>query len=250
MRLLFCSGAVLLLAACGTSHRSRSGDPFAYDASVPLAARSSGIYASSPKADVRTISYRGIGTTRVPAFLVVPRSPGKHPAVLFLHGSGGSRMDLLAAAAKLALRGAVTMTISEPNDAETYRPLVVDARRALDLLAARADVDPRRIGVVGFSLGAQTAAVLAGDDPRPKAVGIIAGRGTTVAVYWIRRTHAHLFFQAGTADDHVPHDQLLALMWAAPDHPRIQWYGGVGHVVSAQITADQLGWQARELGLG
>ena len=69
------------------------------------------------------------------------------------------------------------MTISQPNDAQTYRPLVVNALRALDLLAARRDVDPTRLGVVGFSLGAQTAAILAGDDPHVKTAGIIGGRG-------------------------------------------------------------------------
>ena len=72
------------------------------------------------------------------------------------------------------------MTISQPNDAPTFRPLVVNARRALDVLAARPDVDPKRLGVVGFSLGAQTAAILAGDEPRLKAVGIMSGRGGPV----------------------------------------------------------------------
>ena len=144
--------------------------------------RSSGIYATSRKADVHTISYRGAGSSRVDAFLVVPHSAGRHPAVLFLHGSGGSRQDLIGPAAKLALGGAVTMTITEPSDAQTYRPLVVDARRALDVLAARRDVDASRLGVVGFSLGGQIAAILAGADPRPKAVGIVAGRGTGVAL--------------------------------------------------------------------
>jgi dienelactone hydrolase len=243
---VWCSAAVLL-TACGAGHGA--ADPFAYDASVPLAVHNAGLYASSPRADIHAVTFRGIGTTRVGAYLVVPRSAGRHPAVLFLHGSGGNRKDLIVAAAKLALRGAVTMTISEPNDARTYRPLVVDARRALDLLTSRLDVDPSRLGVVGFSLGAQTAAILAGDDPRPKAVGVIAGRGTDVARYWIRRTRAHLFFQAGTEDAVVPHPQLLALMRAAPDDPRIAWYG-LGHDLGTRLLADQLNWQASELSLG
>jgi dienelactone hydrolase len=122
------------------------------------------------------------GARDVNAFLVVPRSAGRHPAVLFLHGSGGNREDLLLPAIELATRGAVTMTISQPNDAQSFRPLVVNARRALDLLAARRDVDADELGVVGFSLGGQTAAILAGDDPRLKAVGILSGRGELVSV--------------------------------------------------------------------
>ncbi len=247
MRFCVWCSAALLLTACGAGHHA--ADPFHYDASVPLEVHNAGLYASSPKADIHAITYRGVGTSRVAAYLVVPRASGRHPAVLFLHGSGGTRRDLIVAAAKLALRGAVTMTISEPNDAQTYRPLVVDARRALDLLTSRLDVDPSRLGVVGFSLGAQTAAILAGDDPRPKAVGVIAGRGTNVARYWIRRAHARLFFQAGTEDAVVPHRQLLALMRAAPDDPRITWYP-LGHELGTKLVADQLNWQASELSLG
>ena len=44
-----------------------------------------------------------------------------------------------------------------------------------------ADVDAARLGLVGFSLGAQTAAILAGDEPRLKAIGIIAGRGNATS---------------------------------------------------------------------
>ena len=182
------------------------------------------------------------------AFLVVPRSKGRHPAVLFLHGSGGNREDLLLPATELASRGIVTMTISQPNDATTFRPLVVNARRALDVLSERKDVDRKRLGVVGFSLGAQTAAVLAGDEPRLEAVGLISGRGGPVPLYWIRKAHAHLFFQAGTRDEVVPHAQLAALISAAPGKPRVRWYDA-DHGMSRRSFEEQVAWQATELGV-
>ncbi len=248
MRWLCWCSAALVLAGCGRGARP-TADPFAYDHARPLAVAYGGDFASGPRATIRNLTFTGANGSRVSALLVVPRIGGRLPGVLFLHGSGGSRLDFVLEAARLGLEGAVTMTISQPNDVETYRPLVVNARRALDLLAARADVDPSRLGVVGFSLGAQTAAILAGDDSRLKTAGIIGGRGTPVTRYWIRRTHASLFFQAGTLDDHVPHAQLLALMRAAPGHPLIRWYR-VGHVITRRIDADQLAWQARELRVG
>jgi dienelactone hydrolase len=240
-----CAGAVLLLAACGGS--KATPDPYAY-ASRPLAVRDDGAVMASKVVSVHTLSFAGANGSRIGAVLIVPRAPGRHAAVLFLHGSGGSRQSLLVPAAELANRGAVTMTISQPNDAATFRPLVVNARRALDLLSARADVDPKRLGVVGYSLGAQTAAILAGDEPRLKAVGIVAGRGSPVTLYWIARTHAQLYFQAGTLDQVVPQEQLAALIRAAPGHPRVSWYP-LDHGMSVESFDDQMGWQARVLGV-
>src|SRR5689334_22199855 len=164
---------LLLLALAGCGGHARAVDPYGYDHSRPLAVSDAGVALSGPKMTVHVVTYAGVGSIR--AFVVVPRSARPHPAVLLLHGSGGSREDLLLVAAELAGRGIVAMTISQPNDAASYRPLVVNARRALDVLAARTDVDAQRLGVVGFSLGAQTAAILAGDDPRLKAAGIISG---------------------------------------------------------------------------
>ena len=244
-RSLFWCSAVLLLASCGGAKATH--DPFSY-AARPLAVHDDGVAMSSALVAVHTLSFAGANGARVNAFLIVPRAPGRHAAVLFLHGSGGTREDLLVPAAQLATRGAVTMTISQPNDAATYRPLVVNARRALDVLVARGDVDPRRLGLVGFSLGAQTAAILAGDEPRLKAIGIVAGRGSATPLYWIHRTHADLYFQAGTHDERVPHRQLVALIRAAPGHPRVTWYA-TGHGMNRRSFADQVAWQARELHL-
>ena len=241
-----CSAALAtaLLTGCGGQ---AAHDPFAYDRTKPLAERS-GVVMSSSNLVVRLVSYAGAGGARVNGFLLVPKGGGRHPAVLFLHGSGGNREDLLLPAAELAAHGAVTMTISQPNNAQTFRPLVVNARRALDLLVARKDVDAHRLGLVGFSLGAQTAAILAGDDRRLSAIGIVAGRGSRTPLTWIRKARAHLFFQAGAHDDHVPHSQLVALIRAAPGHPRVRWYD-TRHGMSRASFDEMVAWQAARLGL-
>ena len=246
MRWLFSCSAILLLAACGG--RSATTDPFAYDRAAPLAPSRATVFARSPWGTIRAFTFAGVDGTRVPAYIVVPRTRTRKPGVLLLHGSGGTRYDLIGEAALVAERGAVALTISYPSDAPTFRPLVVDARRALDLLAARDDVDPSRLGVVGFSLGAQLAAILAGDDPRVKAADVIAGRGTDVTLYWIRRAkRARLFFQAGTHDQVVPHEQLLALMDAAPGKPQIAWYSA-GHELTPAIDRGLTGWVIHTLG--
>jgi dienelactone hydrolase len=244
-RSAFWCSAVLLFTACGGAAHTR--DPFAY-AHRPLGVRDDGIVISSPAVAVHALSFAGAPGSRVNAFLLVPKRAGPHPAVLLLHGSGGNREDMLVPAAQLATRGAVAMTISQPNDTETYRPLVVNARRALDLLVARKDVDERELGLVGFSLGGQTAAIVAGDESRLKAVGVIAGRGNDVTRYWMRRAGEELYFQAGTHDQQVPHAQLLALVRAAPGHPKVSWYA-TGHGMNRRALDDQVAWLARELRL-
>ena len=236
---------VALTAGCGGGSTHRAADPFAYDTQRPLAVENDGTAHPTPRLTVHVLSFAG-ASGRVPALLFVTRGNGRRPAVLFLHGSGGSRADFASLAALLAESGVVTMTISQPNDAPAFRPLVVNARRALDLLAARPDVDRSRLGLVGYSLGGQTAAILAGDEPRLKTVGIVAGRGTATTVYWIHRTHAKLFFQAGSRDQVVPHAQLLRLIRAAPDHPRVRWYP-TDHGMSLAALEEQDAWQAEQL---
>jgi len=245
MRFL-CLCSVLVLAACGG--RSAARDPFAYDTHQSLQLRDEGVIASGPKEVVRALSYAGDGG-RVEAFIAAPRTGGRYAAVLFLHGSGGSRTDFLGPAAQLASKGAVAMTISEPIDAVTYRPLIVDARRALDVLVSRRDVDAHRLGVVGYSLGGQIAAILAGDERRLADAGIIAGRGNATTVFWIRRARCRLFFEAGKYDEVVPHSQLVALIRAAPDTPRVRWYP-TGHGMDQKAMDDQLAWQAKVLSVG
>ena len=52
--------------------------------------------------------------------------------------------------------------------------LAWDDRRTIDYLATRADVDPARIGCIGFSGGALRASLLAGADPRIRAACVTA----------------------------------------------------------------------------
>jgi len=163
MRCLFWFSAALLLAGCGSS--TRHDDPFAYDASRPIAVRDAGIAMSNAAVALHVVTYAG-ASGRVNAFLVVPKSGVAKPAVLFLHGSGGNREDLLLPAVQLANRGGVGLTISQPNDARSFRPLVVNARRALDLLAARDDVDAERLAVTGASGGGFVELAVAALDRR------------------------------------------------------------------------------------
>jgi hypothetical protein len=178
---------------------------------------------------------------RVQAVLFVPQGRRRRPGVLFLAGPG---RRLAAPALQLARRGAVTLAMTQPPGAQLGEQ-VVAARRALDLLAQRKDVDVRRLGVVGSSAGGQTAAVLSGVDLRVKTVGVIGTPARPAAKHWIRHTQARLFFQAALRNPRLRPSGLEQLLRAAPGRPRVRWYRGSRG--TKQLYTDQVAWQARVL---
>lgn len=223
---------VLLLAGCG-------GHRIALDVHEKRVAQSS-------RVTLEQISFRGYRGKVVQGFIALPRRPGRHPAVLWLHGSGGSDQDFLVSAARWANRGGVGMTISQPNNATSFDPLVGNAERALDVLAARADVDKHRLGIAGLSLGAETAATVAGDDSRLHAVALESGRGRSDVVLAVQKSKADFFVQAGLRDQVIPRPQLQALIGAIRGHVVVRWYD-LPHPLDQRAYAAQLAWLASEL---
>ena len=220
MRFLFwCSAGVVLLAGCG--RRPASPDPFAYDRGRPLAVRDAGSRSPVRRSQCTSSRTRALGGCN--AFLIVPRAPRPPSAVLFLHGSGGNREDLLLTAVELASRGAVTMTISQPNDATTFRPLVVNARRALDVLAGE------RTSTAATRARRLLARRADRRDPRrrraaPEGVGIVSGRGEPVPDALDPQVEAALFLQAGQSDAGRPPASARAADRRSSRHPRVRWY--------------------------
>ncbi len=136
-----------------------------------------------PTVVVSQISYVAAGN-RINALLVRPaHESGRQPAVVFAHGGGHETDAFLAEATALASHGFVSVLPDIPltldGDATTDSAYVTDAviaeRRAIDLLVARSDVDPKRIAFVGHSWGAELAAIMAGVEPRLRAVAIVCG---------------------------------------------------------------------------
>jgi hypothetical protein len=99
--------------------------------------------------------------------LFTPAAPGPHPAVLCLGGSGGDRAEGFAAL--LASRGYVTLAMPlfgvDPLPAELVEVPLEHFKGALNWLAARPEVDPGRVAVLGGSKGAEAALLLAATYP-------------------------------------------------------------------------------------
>lgn len=255
----------LFLGACGGGSPAA---PFAYDSAAPLDVRDKGAANHRYPIVVHDISYASPKGGRVTAYLAVPPGRGPFPAVIYAHGSGGSRQDMLVPAIWMAARGAVTLTLDDPfardpqleqasdarQEAATVQS-VVDLRRAVDVLRSLPYVDGDRIAFVGLSLGARVGAILSGTEPRVRAFVLMSGRGASFGpaalddLAAIRRSHARFLFQNGLDDEIVPRNQLEALAAAAPQPKLVRWYRA-GHVLNQRAYHDQLVWLSRALGLG
>jgi acetyl esterase/lipase len=142
-----------------------------------------------------TISYQSDAATRVPAHLYLPKGlvAGKRaPAMLALHQTAArGKMDVSGEAdapknrgyaKELAQRGYVVLAPDYPSfgdypcDFKDGRFAsgtmlgVMNHMRGIDLLQAREEVDPDRIGVIGHSLGGHNAMFLGVFDLRPKVI--------------------------------------------------------------------------------
>lgn len=130
---------------------------------------------------------------RVPGILVKPQTAtGRRPVVISLHGTGGTKMDQHALLVKLAEKGFIGVAIDgryhgertkAGRGSEEYREAILrafrlgrehpflydtawDVMRLIDYLETREDVDPKRIGVIGFSKGGMEAYLAAAVDSR------------------------------------------------------------------------------------
>lgn len=126
------------------------------------------------------------GSERVPVLIVRPEMPkGRLPAVIALHGTGGSKEGMKPWLTELAKLGFIAVAIDaryhghrspviekqgatayneaitrawrtpkgQPQEHPFYFDTCWDIWRTLDYLETRGDVDPKRIGMIGISMG-------------------------------------------------------------------------------------------------
>lgn len=103
--------------------------------------------------------------------------------VVMMHGSGSTRSGMLDQAAALARSGYAVLLIDARGHGDSDGAAMdfgwygdLDIAAGTEFLASRREIDPGRIGVVGFSMGGEEAIGAAATDPRIRAV---VAEGTT-----------------------------------------------------------------------
>lgn len=237
-----------------------------------------------------TLRVRG---EQVPMYVVAPdRQRGQrghaNAGILFMHwfapGTvGADRTEYLAAAVRLAQRGTVSFLpeghfpwhadpIGTTADADAIRGQLAVFRDLLGRLAARGDVDPGRIAVVGHDYGAMYGALLA-SDPRVHAavletpdatwenwflkfwLGFEGDQATQYAATFaglepvdaVRGLGAHLFLQFADDDFFIPAE--VRDQWAAAAPGAKLTVYPADHALTTAAQDDREAWLADELGL-
>jgi alpha-beta hydrolase superfamily lysophospholipase len=131
----------------------------------------------------------------IEGYLARSPQPGQQPALLVINPSGDA-VKCIKSSLQLTMLGLHVACISLPGIGKSSGPgrfvgpqAVAAARRALDLIVQRSDVDPARLGVWGLANGAVAAGLLMDVDPRPKVV-ILQSGAYDMAKFW---TEAHWF---------------------------------------------------------
>jgi dienelactone hydrolase len=276
-------------------------DTFGYDRGAPLEARDS-LLRTEAGVEIRAVSFASPMGGRATGWLFVPEGRGPFAGVVVGHGAPG-RVDstihrllygnIHPNATAIARAGAVVIAIEAPWARREVSPvtfteadsafqvqLIIELQRAVDLLVARPDVDPRRLGYVGRSYGGATGALFAGIERRLVTSVLQVGDGGLVSHFggvegpgepppgmpadrWRRWraamspiepirfagriAPASVLLQNGREDRAVSVALASALHQAASEPKKVIWYQA-DHGLVPEATADMLRWLAEHLG--
>jgi dienelactone hydrolase len=295
VRLLFALVLTLASASCGATDARPTAPPatgstsvavapdlaaqFAYDAdaAMGLVEKGSTTDGTLTIRDIEFASPKG-GLAR--AYLITPQTSAAIPAIVFVAGSNERREDIRIQAQGVARRGVIALvleqsqvaagrsqiwTFTEQDRSEAIQT-VIDARRAIDVLAARNDVDRTRIGFYGFSYGAWLGAITAAVDKRVSLVVLRSGGPQILAeiarassraltseyatsmarvdqMAYAPAISAPVLVQNGSRDTTFTAEQMRAWQERVGGAKTVKNYDA-GHTLDAQSLTDALAWIA------
>ncbi len=130
------------------------------------------------------------GDVTLAGTLLMPRTAGRHPAVILIHGSSTpSRNDFRFYGDMFARRGIAALIYDKRNvggdlggaSRVDMRDLAGDSLAAVGLLKARNDINPRQIGLWGHSQGGWVAPIAAAQSKDVAFLINFSGPGVTYA---------------------------------------------------------------------
>lgn len=216
----------------------------------------------------------------IPATLLFPSAtwPRPLPAAVLLHGFA-SRKEQMTETAGLALarHGVASLAIDLPlhgSREQTFQSLSLqspltlvnkwrrathEAEAAVSYLAEHRDIDPDRLAIVGYSLGAFISVAVAAKDARITAIVLASGgdlpastpfaglvRAVADPIRAARSLRRPLLMLNGRYDRTIEPEQAERLFAAAAEPKRMIWYSG-GHWPPARAIDQAAEWLADTL---
>lgn len=178
-------------------------------------------------------------------YLATPKGAGKHAAVIVIQEWWGldhwirEQADRFAGQGYVALapdlyRGKVAKDPDEAHELMRGMPedrAMADLKAAFAYLATREDVDPERIGVIGWCMGGGYALALATSEPRVRATVMNYGRLVTDQNA-ITKIGGPILGNFGAADRGIPAEDVKAFGANLTKYGKlgdIKLYEGAGH---------------------
>ena len=198
----------------------------------------------------RSTFISGVQTIVYDAFL--PAGEGRFPTIVSLYGSGGDHAGMAEPATIFAENGFAVYVVHyfdrtehvEVSDKATilrhfpaWGKTVWDA---ISHLEQQSEVDPKRIGLLGFSLGAYLALSVAAVDARVQAVVEFYGGLPKEMKFFMRRLCPTLILH-GDADATIPVQEaydLRDLLEKKQIPYEVKIYPGIGHGFPEAIWQD------------
>ena len=166
---------------------------------TPRVAWSPPNYSDTSAFEERAVTVK-TGQFELPGFVTIPKSPGKHAAIVLVHGSGPNDMDESAGPNKmfkdlaygLATRGVAVLrydkrtrkygaqSSADPAQMTVKDEVIDDALSAVALLSSMPEIDPRRVYVAGHSLGAYLAPRIATGQPLIAGIIVLAANARPI----------------------------------------------------------------------
>jgi carboxymethylenebutenolidase len=209
-----------------------------------------GLRADAPKTE--TVQFSA-PDGMVSGFLALPATRGKHPALVVVHEWWGLTDWVKGETEKFAQQGYVALAVdlyrgkvtNDPMEAhELMRGLpedraVSDLKAAFEYLAARKDVEPGRIGTVGWCMGGGFSLELAIHEPRLAACVVNYGALPTDAAE-LRRIQAPLLGNFGGQDRGITPDDVHTFektMRSLKKSVDVKIYADAGHAFENPTNA-------------
>lgn len=197
-------------------------------------------FAATPQ----TVTYQS-GSETVKALVFTPPTAGRHPAIVVIHEWWGLNAWVKQQAADLASHGYVALAVdlyrgqvaTDPDTAHQLSRGVPEDRALRDMTGAvaylktRKDVDPSRIGAVGWCMGGGYALQLAIHEPDLRAVVINYGALETDKSV-LKNIHAQVLGNFGGLDKGITPDDVHAFATAMRELGKpvdVKIYPDAGH---------------------